>query len=114
MAKPYSTTAQVLNRVLATLCKQAGWNLADPGAAAVADITFTQLAVGPYPVTVAYVGGGTAGSEVVTVSAQNAITVQIQAGTSTATQVLAKINASAAAIALVSAHMDDLKFKGII
>ena len=102
MAKPYSTTAQVLNRVLATLCKQAGWNLADPGAAAVADITFTQLAAGPYPVTVAYVGGGTAGSEVVTVSAQNAITVKIQAGTSTATQVLAALNAAAAATALVS------------
>ena len=105
MAKPYSTTGQVLNRVLATLCKDAAWNLADPGTVAVADITFVQLAVGPYPVTVAYVGGGTAGSEVVTVSSQNAITVKIQAGTSTATQVLAKINASAAALALVSASI---------
>ena len=102
MSKPYSTTSQVLNQALATLIGQAKWNTSEPGKAAVADITYTALAWSQVPVTVAYVAGGTAGAEVVTVTAQ-AIVVKLQAGVSTATQVLAAIVASAAASALVSA-----------
>lgn len=53
-------------------------------------------------ITIAFTGGGTAGSEVVTVSTY-AISVQIQSGVSTITQVRAAINASGAAAALVTA-----------
>lgn len=52
-------------------------------------------------ITIALVAGGTAGSEVVTVSG-SAISVSIQSGVSTRTQVKAAIDASAAAAALVS------------
>lgn len=70
------------------------------------DITYTALASGTAgnSVTVAYTGGGTAGSEVVTVLS-NAISVQIASGASTAAQVLAAIDGSAAARALVSASL---------
>jgi hypothetical protein len=57
----------------------------------------------PSQVTIAYTTGGTAGSEVVSVTNSTQISVQIQTGVSTATQVLAAINASAAALILVSA-----------
>lgn len=53
-------------------------------------------------VTLAYTVGGTAGAEVVTVTG-NAISVQIESGVSTITQVRAAINASVAAAALVVA-----------
>jgi hypothetical protein len=68
------------------------------------DLTYTSVLVGTSGnlVTIAYTGSGTAGAEVVTVTG-NAISVKIQSGVSTATQVLAAINASAAATALVSA-----------
>ncbi len=52
-------------------------------------------------ITVGYTGGGTAGAEVVTVLG-NAISVQIQSGVSTATQVRTAILGSSAALALVS------------
>lgn len=52
-------------------------------------------------ITVAFTGGGTAGSEVVTVVG-NAISVQIQSGTSTVTQVRTAMQASAACTALVT------------
>lgn len=52
-------------------------------------------------ITVALVAGGTAGSEVVSVSG-NAISVAIESGVSTRTQVLTAVQASAAASALVS------------
>lgn len=53
-------------------------------------------------ITVAYTGGATAGAEVVTVVG-NAISVQIEDGVSTITQVRTAINASGAAAALVTA-----------
>lgn len=53
-------------------------------------------------ISVAYTAGGTAGSEVVTVVG-NAISVQIQSGTSTITQVRTAVNAAAPAAALVTA-----------
>jgi hypothetical protein len=52
-------------------------------------------------ISIAYTGGGTAGSEVVTVVG-NAISVQIQSGTSTATQIKTAVDASVAASALIS------------
>lgn len=65
-------------------------------------ITWTAVKMGAAgnSITVALVAGGTAGSEVVTVSG-NAISVSIQSGTSTRTQVLTAVQASAAASALV-------------
>lgn len=70
----------------------------------VQDLTYTAVAdlgSGGNSITIAYVAGGTAGTEVVTVTG-NAISVSIEDGVSTATQIRTKINASAAAVALVS------------
>lgn len=53
-------------------------------------------------ITIAFTGGGTAGAEVVTVKG-TAISVQIQSGVSSITQVRTAINASTAAAALVVA-----------
>lgn len=66
----------------------------------VGDITLTAVASGVSTVTFAYTGGGTAGAEIVSVVA-NAISVQIQNGVSTATQIVTAIRASAPATALV-------------
>lgn len=73
---------------------------------AVQDITYTAKTAGTAgnSVTIAYTTGGTAGSEVVTV-VSSAISVQIQTGVSTATQVLSAVNNSATALALVSASI---------
>jgi hypothetical protein len=70
----------------------------------VQDLTYTAVAdLGQdgNSITIAYVAGGTAGSEVVTVTG-NAISVSMETGVSTATQIRTKINASAAAVALIS------------
>lgn len=66
-------------------------------------ITWTAVTMGAAGnnITVALVAGGTAGAEVVTVSG-NAISVQIESGVSTRTQVLTAVQASAPASALVS------------
>lgn len=71
------------------------------------DITYAPnpiSGVSPYAINISYTAGATAGSEVVTVSG-TAINIQIQSSVSTATQVLAAINASAGALALVSASI---------
>lgn len=67
------------------------------------DLTFTaiDLYTDGNLITVEYTGGGTAGSEVVTVVG-NAISVQIQSGVSTATQIKTALDASAPAIALIT------------
>lgn len=67
-------------------------------------ITLTAVAFGAAgnSITIAFTGGGTAGSEVVSVVG-NAISVQIQSGVSSVTQVRTAINASGAAAALVVA-----------
>lgn len=77
------------------------WHLAT---LVVQDITYTSVAKGTSgeAVTIAYTGGATAGSEVVTVTG-NAISIQIETAVSTATQVKAKFDLSAAAVALASA-----------
>lgn len=66
------------------------------------DLTFTAdtAGAGGNAITIAYTTGGTAGSEVVTV-VSNAISVQIQSGVSTATQIKAAVDAAAPAAALV-------------
>lgn len=70
---------------------------------AVQDLTYTADLRGTAgnSITIAYTGGGTAGAEVVTVLA-NAISVQIQSGVSTGTQVKTAVDASVAASALIS------------
>lgn len=67
------------------------------------DLTYTADAagVGGNEISITYTGGGTAGSEVVTVDG-NAISVQIQSGVSTATQVKTAVDASVPASALIS------------
>lgn len=70
----------------------------------VQDLTYTAAAFSGATgnsYTIAYTGGGTAGSEVVTVTG-TAVSVQIESGVSTATQIKAKIDASAAAQALMT------------
>lgn len=65
-------------------------------------ITWTAVTMGSAgnSITIAVVAGGTAGAEVVTVSG-NAISVQIESGVSTRTQVLTAVQASVPASALV-------------
>jgi hypothetical protein len=69
----------------------------------VQDLTYTAISKGSVgeAVTIAYTTGGTAGSEIVTVTG-TAISIKIQSGVSTATGVKAKFDASADAIALAS------------
>jgi hypothetical protein len=65
-------------------------------------LTAVNFGTGGNSITYAVTGGATAGAEVVTVSG-NAISVQIELGVSTITQVRTAINASLAAAALVLA-----------
>lgn len=67
-------------------------------------ITLTAVRMGSAgnSITIAFTGGATAGAEVVSVS-NKAISVQIESGVSSITQVRTAINASAAAAALVAA-----------
>lgn len=67
------------------------------------DITYTAVSIGSVlgTITVAYTGGGTAGSEVVTVVG-NAISIKIQSGVSTATQIRTAFNLVSAATALAT------------
>lgn len=64
-------------------------------------LTAVTMGTGGNSITIAFTGGGTAGAEVVTVVG-NAISVQIQSGVSTVTQVRTALNASTAAAALVT------------
>lgn len=68
----------------------------------VQDLTYTAVATTDAGnlITIEYVAGGTAGAEVVTVTG-NAISVSMETGVSTATQIRTAINAKAAAIALI-------------
>lgn len=70
----------------------------------VQDITYTSVAytTAANDITIEYVAGGTAGSEVVTVNG-NAISIEIEDGVSTATQVKAAFDAEPAAVALATA-----------
>lgn len=94
------------NLVRLAFIKEASYGVTPPAVKAVKaiqDLTYTADAYGEdgNSITVAYTGGGTAGSEVVTVVG-SAISVQIQSGVSTATQVKAAVDASVAASALIS------------
>lgn len=74
-----------------------------PASKVIQDLTYTALKGGELgnSITVAYVTGGTAGAEVVTVQ-DNTISIQIQSGTSTAAQVRTAVLASMAAMALLA------------
>lgn len=78
-------------------------NAAVKASKVIQDLTFTAVKGGQSGnnITIAYTTGGTAGSEVVTVNG-NAISIQIQSGTSTASQIRTAFNLVAAAIALAS------------
>jgi len=97
----------VVDETLATgtlvFTSKPGYTGAGHALLAVQDLTYTAVKGGtrPIEISIAYTAGGTAGAEVVTVVG-NAISVQIASGVSTATQIAAKINASAAALALIS------------
>jgi len=98
----------VLSRPLSTGYGGGAFSGGTPGAKATAslvvqDLTYTAVAtgVGGNEISIAYLPGGTAGSEVVAVTGK-AITVTIQSGVSTATQVRAKLLLSAPAMLLVS------------
>ena len=67
------------------------------------DILYSALAINP-SITVTYTAGGTAGSEVVTVVGKD-ITVQIQSSVSTAAQIKTAVEASAAAMALITPYI---------
>lgn len=87
--------------------REVSYGVTPPAIAAskvVQDITYTAALKGEKgnSIQIDYTAGGTAGSEIVTVTG-NLISVQIESGVSTATQVLAAINGSAAALALISA-----------
>lgn len=64
-------------------------------------ITAVKFGVAQEAITIAFTAGATAGAEVVTVSG-NAISVQVESGVSTVTQVRTAMNAAAACAALVS------------
>lgn len=68
----------------------------------VGDILLTAVASGVSTVTFAYTAGAVAGAEVVSVVA-SAVSVQIQNGVSTATQIITALKASGAATALITA-----------
>lgn len=69
----------------------------------VQDLTYTAVSPGPDGnfVSIRYTGGGTAGSEVVTVVGTS-ISIQIQSGVSTATQIKTRFDLSAPALALAT------------
>jgi len=79
------------------------WNVGAKATKIVQDLTYTAVlrGVAGNSITIEYTTGGTAGSEVVTVTG-SAISVQIQSGVSTATQVKTAVEASAPAAALVA------------
>lgn len=68
----------------------------------VGDISMTAVASGASSITFVYTGGAAAGAEIVSVVG-SAVTVQIQNGVSTALNIVAKLQASAAFTALASA-----------
>lgn len=77
---------------------------ADFASVVIQDITYTAAAAGAVgnDITIAYVGGGTAGSETVDVT-DSAIEITIEDGVSTATQVKAAFDGESAATDLASA-----------
>lgn len=82
---------------------QALTGAAQAASVVIQDLTYTSvvLSANGNLITIAYTAGGTAGAEVVTVVGQ-AISVQIESGVSTATQVKAAIDGFPAAAALVT------------
>lgn len=92
-----------LVKKLTHLCGSATYDAANAASLVVQDLTYTADTAGAAgnSITIAYTGGATAGAEVVTVVG-SAISVQIETGVSTATQVKTAVDASGAAAALVN------------
>lgn len=83
--------------------KIASGNASNKATAIIQDLTYSAVATGSIgnAIAIVYTSGGTAGSEVVTVSG-SIINVKIQSGTSTATQISTAINASPAALSVAT------------
>lgn len=81
----------------------ASGNASNKAVVIIQDLTYAAVQTGSSGnlVSVTYSGGGTAGSEVVTVSGNN-VNVKMQSGSSTATQISNAINASPAALSVVT------------
>jgi hypothetical protein len=84
-----------------TTAPYAAFNQFNGGGGSVTEYLAVTAGAAGNSITVAYIGGGTAGAEVVTVVG-TAITVQIQNGVSTANQVRTAVTASVPASALVT------------
>lgn len=84
-------------------------NLYKLASVVVQDLTYTAVLPGiaGNSITVAYVGGATAGSEVVSVSGTSVV-VQIQSGVSTATQIQTAVTSNAQASALVTVSVSGI------
>lgn len=91
-----------LVKKLTHLCGKATYDAANAASVVIQDLTYTADTAGAAGnnITIEYVGGGTAGSETVSV-AGSVIEVTIEDGVSTATQVKAAIDGEAPAAALV-------------
>jgi hypothetical protein len=81
----------------------ASGNASNKATAVIQDLTYTAVQTGSAgnSVAVVYTTGGTAGSEVVTVSG-NIVSVKIASGTSTATQIQTAINSSPSALGVLT------------
>lgn len=99
----FSEFTYSLVRKLVHICGSATYDAANAASLVVQDLTYTADTAGAAgnSITIAYTTGGTAGSEVVSVVG-SAISVQIQSGVSTATQVKAAVDGDAGAAALVN------------
>lgn len=103
-----ASTTSVADSTLSSTFPLAGniqgmdFHLTSRYAVLIQDIQYISNNVNRAFITIAYVTGGTAGAEVVTVTGA-VISVAIESGVSTATQVKAAIDASGAATALLSA-----------
>lgn len=112
VAEDFGSTSDTYNQAVAVfsqnpnLLNTSGYFVVIPLLAAVTiqDLIYTAKASGGEAITIAYTTGGTAGSEVVTVVG-NAISVQIESGVSTATQVKAAIDGDVDAAALVDVEV---------
>lgn len=96
------SAAPTFSRNAATLAFAVPVSIAASAVKGGVTITADALGAGGNAITVAYTAGATAGAEVVSVIG-SAISVQIEGGVSTITQVRTAINADATAAALVTA-----------
>lgn len=103
-ASPSNVSDTSLTAVFLTLSQLQGYDflITSKYFSVIQDITYTSTNANRGFISITYTGGGTAGSEVVTVSGLN-ISIQIENGVSTATQIKAAFDGSSSAVALAAA-----------